>query len=199
LLLFAMRGAIYRTICGSAKAIAIVFALSFVTIRAAPAGEIEVKATRNGDEMTLTATMVAPVNQRVAWEVLTDFNRMAGWVPNLQESRIVSGPDERPMRLAQKGEKRVGPFTFPFESLREIEMAPTQTIKAKGLSGNMRKLESMTRLSSEGEGTRLEYELVFIPNYWVPPLIGPALIRRESRLQFEAIIAEMVRRGETAK
>jgi hypothetical protein len=194
-----MLGATFRTIGGYSKAAAILIALSLASVSAAPTGEIEVSATRNGDEMTLTAKMIAPVNQRVAWEVLTDFNRMAEWVPNLQESRIVSGPDERPMRLAQKGEKRVGPFTFPFESVREVELAPTQTIKAKGLSGNMRKLESLTRLSSEGDGTRLEYELLFIPNYWVPPLIGPALIRRESRLQFEAIIAEMVRRSGSEK
>lgn len=178
------------------KVVAVVFALSFGIVSAAPpTGEVEVKATREGEEMTLTATMYAPVNPRVAWAVLTDFDRMAGWVPNLQESRIVSRPDERPLRLAQKGMKRVGLLTFSFESVREIELAPIQkTMKAKGLSGNMRKLESTTRVSPEGEGTRIEYHLEFIPNYWVPPLIGPALIRRESRLQFEAIIEEMVRR-----
>ena len=71
-----------------------------------------------------------------------------------------------------------------------------ETVKAKGLSGNLRKLESTTRVSLEGEGTRLEYHLEFIPDFWVPPFIGPALIRRESRLQFEAIIDEMVRRRE---
>lgn len=189
----------YRAIPSSPRAVALLFALLLITAYAAAADEVEVNASRNGDEMTLTATMLAPVNPRVAWEVLTDFNRMAQWVPNLQESRIVSGPDERPMRLAQKGEIRVGLLTFAFESVREIEMIPTQSITVKGLSGNMRKLESTTRLSSEGEVTRLDYVLVFIPNYWIPPLIGPALIRRESRLQFEAIIAEMMRRGEPAK
>ena len=35
-----------------------------------------------GDGMTLTATVHAPVNPRVAWAVITDFDRMAGWVPN---------------------------------------------------------------------------------------------------------------------
>lgn len=173
----------------------VVCALSFgVVFAASPTEEVEVKATREGEEMTLTATMYAPVNPRVAWAVLTDFDRMAGWVPNLQESRIVSRPGERPLRLAQTGMKRVGLLTFAFESVREIELTPMQLMKAKGLSGNMRKLESTTRLSAEGEGTRVEYHLEFIPNYWVPPLIGPALIRRESRLQFEAIIEEMKRR-----
>src|SRR5687768_6465577 len=73
------------------KVVAIVFALSVgVASAAPPAGEIEIKATREGEEMTLTATVHAPVNPRVAWAVLTDFDRMPGWVPNLQESRIVS-------------------------------------------------------------------------------------------------------------
>ena len=179
--------------------VAAVFALSFGVVSAAPpAGKMEIKATREGEEMTLTASVHAPVNPRVAWAVLTDFDRMAGWVPNLQESRIVSGPDERPLRVAQKGMKRVGLLTFSFQSVRAIELAPIKTIKAKGLSGNMRKLESTMRVSLEGEGTRLEYHLEFIPDFWVPPFIGPALIRRESRLQFEAIIDEMVRRRQSA-
>ena len=146
--------------------------------------------------MTLSATVHAPVNPRVAWAVITDFDRMAGWVPNLHESRIVSAPGEQPLRVAQKGVKRVGLLTFSFESVRAIDLAPIKTIKAKGLSGNLRKLESTTRVSLEGEGTRLDYHLEFIPDFWVPPFIGPALIRRESRLQFEAIIDEMVRRRE---
>lgn len=181
-------------------AVAIAFALSFGTVDAAPpAGDVQVKATREDEQVTLTAIIHAPVSPRVAWAVLTDFDRMAGWVPNLQESRIVSGPDERPLRLAQKGMKRVGLLTFSFESVREIELMPIRTIKAKVVSGNMRKLESTMRVSPEGEGTRLEYHLELIPNYWVPPLIGPALIRRESRLQFEAIIDEMVRRQQTER
>jgi len=161
---------------------------------ASPSEEVEVSSTRTGEEMTLTATMYVPVKPRVAWAVLTDFDRMARWVPNLQESRVVSKPGERPLRLAQAGMKRVGLLTFAFESVREIELTPMQFMKVKGLSGNMRKWESTTRLSAEGEGTRVDYHLQFIPSYWVPPLIGPALITRESRLQFEAIIAEMKRR-----
>ncbi len=50
---------------------------------------------------------------------------MAGWVPSLQESRIVSSPGERPLRLAQKGVKHVGLLTFPFESVREVYLSPS--------------------------------------------------------------------------
>ena len=167
----------------------------FAASAAPPPAEVEIAATRDGEQMTLTATIYAPVTPQVAWAVLTDFDRMAGWVPNLQESRVVSRPGERPLRLAQKGVKHVGLLTFAFESVREVELAPIQTMKVKGVSGNMRKLESTMRLTPQGEGTRIEYHLELIPNYWVPPLIGPALIRRESRLQFEAIIDEMVRRA----
>jgi len=75
-----------------------------------------------------------------------------------------------------------------------VELVPYEIMKAKNISGNMRKMQSTTRLIPEGTGTRLEYHLEVKPNYWVPPLIGPAFIRAGVRDQFRAIVGEMARR-----
>jgi hypothetical protein len=59
----------------------------------------------------------------------------------------------------------------------------------------MRKLEMETRLTAVGEGVRVDYRAVLVPDFWVPPLIGPAVLRRQAERQFEALIAEMMRRA----
>jgi hypothetical protein len=35
----------------------------------------------------------------------------------------------------------------------------------------------------------------FVPNVWVPPLIGPSVIAAETRKQFDEIRAEILRRS----
>jgi len=159
-----------------------------------PAEEWDIKAVRWEGEVIVDAIMYAPVAPREAWAVLTDFERMAEFVPNLQSSHVLSKPGEHLVRIAQKGAGRLGPFSFPFESVRELELVPYEIMKAKNISGNMRKMQSTTRLIPEGTGTRLEYHLEVMPNYWVPPLIGPAFIREGVRNQFRAIVGEMARR-----
>jgi carbon monoxide dehydrogenase subunit G len=163
---------------------------------AAPAAEEwEIKVLREGGELIVDATLYAPVTPREAWAVLTDFERMAQWVPNLQSSQVLSKPGEMPLRVAQKGAGRVGPFRAPFESVREVELIPEHTMRSKNVAGNMRRMESTTRLFADPSGTRIDYHLEVAPDYWVPPLIGAAVMRGSIRDQFRAIVGEMERRA----
>jgi len=42
---------------------------------------------RRGDLLVVDATLMAPVSQREAWSVLTDFDAMSGFVPISSQSR----------------------------------------------------------------------------------------------------------------
>jgi hypothetical protein len=50
------------------------------------------------------------------------------------------------------------------------------------------------QLEPEAGGTRLQYHAEVQPEFWMPPLIGPAIVRHETAEQFSAIIDEMIRR-----
>lgn len=156
--------------------------------------EVAVRVERDGDAIVVDAEMLVPVAPREAWAVLADFEHFADFVPNMQVSRVVSKPGE-PLRIEQKGRARYGLLSFAFESLREVELTPHETLKSKVLKGNMKRMETLTRLSAEGNGTRIRYHNEAVPDFWVPPLIGPAFIRHEVAEQFGAFIREMLRRS----
>ena len=137
--------------------------------------------------------MHAPVPPAVAWQVLTDFEHMADFVPNLSMSRIVERQDAR-LTVHQKGVGRYGPFSAEFESLREIHLVPLREIRSHGVGGNIQQIDSLMRIDPEGSGTRLHYHSEALPGFWLPPLIGPAVARHETAEQFAAMIREMQRR-----
>lgn len=168
-------------------------ALAWLPAYAADEPEVAVTVARAGDTLTIDALMFVAVTPQEAWAVLADFEHFADFVPNMQVSRIVSKPGE-PLRVEQKGKARYGLLSFSFESLREVELLPFETLKSRAIKGNMKKMETLTRLSAEGGGTRIVYHNEAVPDFWLPPLIGPAFIRHEVAEQFRAFIREMLRR-----
>lgn len=153
----------------------------------------DVRVERIGDSFTVDVRMYAPVPPSLAWTVLTDFERMAEFVPNLSHSQILER-GENTLRVRQKGTARYGPFSSDFETTREIRLAPKREIRAYGVGGNIKRMESVMRLEVEGEGTRLEYHAEVQPDFWLPPLFGPSFVRHETAEQFSAMIREMLRR-----
>jgi hypothetical protein len=55
-------------------------------------------------------------------------------------------------------------------------------------------MDSVMRLEPEPGGIRLQYHAEVQPNFWLPPMIGPALVQHETAEQFSAMIHEMLRR-----
>ena len=81
------------------------------------------------------------VTPAVALEVLTDFEHMTAFMPNLTSSRLVSR-SANVYRVMQHGKADFGPFSFPFESERRIELMPDGRILAQALSGSTKSMRS---------------------------------------------------------
>jgi ribosome-associated toxin RatA of RatAB toxin-antitoxin module len=162
---------------------------------ASPDLEMLVKVTRRGDTFLVDALLFAPVSPREAWAVLTDFDHMSAFVPNLSESRVTSRSDDE-LVVAQKGVARFGVLSFPFESVREVELHPYDSIRSQNIRGNLARLVSVTRLTGAEGGTRIDYQVEVLPAFWVPGFVGEFLIKHEITEQFEAIVKEMLRRRE---
>jgi len=152
-----------------------------------------VRVERAGPSFTVDVVMHAPVAPPLAWAVLTDFAHMADFVPNLARSEILESRDNL-VKVGQKGTARYGFFSTDFESVREMRLTPIREIRAHGIGGNLKRLESVMQLEAEPGGTRLLYHAEVVPGFWFPPMIGPALVRHETAEQFSAVIQEMTRR-----
>lgn len=153
----------------------------------------DVRVEGSGGNFTVDLTMYAPVAPSLAWAVLTDFEHMGEFVPNLVSSEVIERSDNV-LKVNQKGVARYGLFSANFESIREIRLSPPREIRAHGVGGNIRRMESVMQLQTEGAGTRLNYHAEVLPGFWFPPLIGPALVRHDTAEQFSAMLREMTRR-----
>jgi hypothetical protein len=58
----------------------------------------------------------------------------------------------------------------------------------------MRHVESLTTFAADGDGTLIRYHVELVPSIFVAPALSPAFLEHEIQEQFEAIVAEMVRR-----
>lgn len=189
------KGSLSRTIY-----LLLVVLAAFLSVHRAEAGVAgasvhsdQVVATRTDDGFTVDVDIVIAVPVSVAWAVITDFQHMAEFVPNLTESQVLER-NPTGLRVRQRGYKRIGPFSFDFEYLREIRMTPESELRAQGIGGSFKRIETITRLKSVAQGTRLEYHVEAQPNFWVPPWIGPLILRDQTAEQFSALVAEMLKR-----
>lgn len=144
-------------------------------------------------------TFFVPVPAKLAWEVLTDFDHMADFVPNVESSRFVSR-EGNVAHVAQRGKLDFGPFTIRYESERRIEMRPSEgIILARSVAGTTKHMQSEMRLSGQSQGTELSYRVEMVPDRWIPSSVGVSFMRHELAEQFSAIAREMVRRQESRR
>ncbi|MBI2312380.1 MAG: SRPBCC family protein [Betaproteobacteria bacterium] len=138
------------------------------------------------------------MDPRLAWDVLTDYNRLAEFVPGLSASRIASAPGE-PLLLEQKGEAGFLVFRFPVEVVLRVEERPHDRLRFILVRGNMKAMRGEWRVEKAGAGTRVSYDAELTPGFWVPPLIGPHIIRRNVKNQLEGVAREMLKRAAARK
>ena len=127
------------------------------------------------------------------WAVITDYDHATSFISNLEKSEIVSRTEDT-LLVAQKGRMGLRPFSLNIETLTEVRLSPYEKMQGRLISGSMKKSESTTRLYADASGTRLVYHLQSIPQVWMPPVIGRALVEMETRARFRELRDEILRR-----
>ncbi|HEY2254705.1 MAG TPA: SRPBCC family protein [Variovorax sp.] len=168
-------------------------ALAMATSAAAQSPVRKIDVTYDGKTYVVNAQMFAPVPLPVAWDVLTDFPHMAGWVPNVTESKVLT-PGDKEESIEQDGTAKFAGLSFPYTSVRQIVMEPQKTILSTQTKGSMRHQQSLMKLSTEGDGTVMDYRLEVEPNLIASTVMSKDFLAHEIDEQFTAIVAEMTKR-----
>ena len=156
--------------------------------------DIAVRVQKAGAEIVVDVDCPVRAPLLVVWDVLTDYDNMAGFVSNLQFSGIQSRVDNV-LRVRQRGKVARGPLSFSFDNVREIELVPVVEIRSRLVSGDLKSSAFTTRIVEVDGVVHIANSGRYTPNLWVPPVIGPALIEGETRKQFGEIRAEILRRA----
>ncbi len=165
---------------------------------AAAAEAIETRIERQGEYITVNASALMQVDARIAWEVLSDYDNLAQFIPDVKSSRVVSRDGNR-FLVEQKGEFGFFFYRQPVEVMLEVVEEPRRRIDARRISGNIRDLETRYELKASDPGVKLDYVGRFIPEFSVPPFFGMAMVRRIIERRFRAMVEEIVRRDALAR
>ena len=154
---------------------------------------VEVSVRIQGEEVIVDVNCYVRVTPQEAWAVITDYDHATRFISKLEKSVVLSRTGDM-LVVAQKGSMGYGPFSVPLETVTEVRLTPFEQTESRLISGNMKKNEAVTRLSAEAGGTRMVYHLESIPDVWLPPIIGRALVEFETRARFNQLLDEMLRR-----
>jgi carbon monoxide dehydrogenase subunit G len=164
----------------------------------AQAQDVSIRTGRDGDFVTVSASAVMRVDPRIAWAVLSDYDHLAEFIPDVKSSRVVSR-DGNKVRVEQIGEVGFIFYKQPVIMTLEVHEEPLRRITARGVAGNVKGMESYYELHASGPEVRLDYAGRFDPDFTIPPLIGMPVLRRVIERRFRAMVEEIQRRDELAR
>jgi Polyketide cyclase / dehydrase and lipid transport len=155
--------------------------------------DIAVRTSKEGDNIIVDVDLAVQASQDEVWSVLTDYDRMAQFVANLEASTIISRTGNT-LDVMQKGTARYGLLSFPFESVRRVVLTPFRQIHSTIVSGDMTGSEITTRVASDGAMTKVSVRSQFVPTIWLPPVVGLQVIASQTRKQWFTLREEILRR-----
>ena len=159
---------------------------------------IDVTVRIRGDEVIVDVNFHVRDTPQEAWAVMTDYDHATAFISKLERSVILWRSDQL-LLVSQKGTMGYGPFSLTLDTVSEIRLTPFERMQARLVSGNMKKNDATTRLIADATGTRIVHHMESIPDVWMPPIIGRALVEFETRARFRQLVGEMLRRKALAE
>ena len=173
-------------------------ALCLLWFSAEALAERDVRIARDAETIRIDARLQVNAHHHIAWQVLTDYDNLARFVPGLTSSRIVSEPGA-PLQLKQTGQSGFLWLTLPIEVVVRIEEIPLEAIRFTAVSGTLKSKSGEWRIEAQGNTTLLIYRASIVPGFWIPPVIGTAMMGQDVRGKLVGVANEMTRRAATAQ
>ncbi len=187
--------------------------VSLAGLLAHPAGSVAqslptVTVERDGDTFFVRARATVAVDPRVAWDTITDYEHMREFLPHIERSKVIARSGPR-MTVEHVGSFPLFFFDVPVRVRLGVVQQPFDRVVARSEPGDVdgapQTLRSFTGtydlavISIERRAAvRFEYESQFELAEPLPPIVGDlfgtAMVTKTVRLQFEAMVREMVRR-----
>lgn len=160
-------------------------------------GNVSVRVDVQGDTVRINAEAVVAASAKEVWEVLTDWENLPRYISNITASKIVAR-SENTVRVAQTGKAGFGPFSFEFQSTREMTLSPFEKFESRMVAGNMKQFRGLTQLDAVDGGTRIRYQSEAVPDTALPLGLARSTIESETREHYTEITREVMRRKAAA-
>jgi hypothetical protein len=119
---------------------------------------------------------------------LIDYDNYATYFASVKESRVLTRTPDGMLRVKLQLHSCVLFFCRTVNLVRDITEQADGTITARidPAQSDFRETTEQWRITAENGSTRLQYRAELIPAFYVPPLIGPWLVKGQIRSALES-------------
>jgi len=162
-------------------------------VSASAAQDLSVETQRRGAAVEVRAYALVDAAHATVWNTVTDYDRLAQFVPGMHSSRIV-GRRDAALVVEQRGETRFLFFVYPVNVTLLATPRPPDAVDVHLLRGNLKRLDGTYHLEAAGPGRiALRWTGLVEPDQ-LPPLLGELVMRATIRAQFDGMVREIERR-----
>ncbi|CAN6439259.1 unnamed protein product [Victoria cruziana] len=164
--------------------------------------EVEVISWR---ERRIKASITVEADEQAVWEVLTDYERLADFVPNLVCSERIPCPHPGRIWVMQKGLQRALYWHIEARVVLDLQEIPSaeagKELHFRMVDGDFVKFEGKWSLKSgvRSSTTLLSYELNVIPRFNYPAIFIERIVRSDLPVNLQAIAFQTERRRGVSK
>ena len=146
------------------------------------AGEILASSvSHDGAVYTLSVTARIDTPLDMVYRSMTDFDNLAAINPAIEESELLATPAADTRRVRSVIKVCILVFCKRVEQIQDVTLLHDYAIEAVILpqGGDFRSGLAYWQLTASGVSTEMLFTNTFEPDFWVPPVIGPWLIKRK--------------------
>lgn len=155
--------------------------------------EVSVRRINNaGDQVfEVAASGTVKASPAHVWKVLTDYEAMPEFVPDLTKNKVTSRTGHRAV-IEQEGVAR---FLFLKRQINLVVQAAEEPMSAIDISlieGDMKVYSCRWELTALPDGgTRITYTGKMVPKFYVPGMLGSNIISRDIERMMKAVLVRL--------
>ena len=176
------------------------FALMLMLAGSQPAAAaiVTINTRLQGATIDIHASALLKADAATAWRVLTDYDRYAEFIPDLQVSRVVAR-DGAKITVEQSGNAALWLFRLPVHVTFEVNELPPDRLRSRTVAGSVRVLASSYVLVPDASGLRLDYAGQIVPGFELVGHIERMMLERNAARHFQALADEIERRSAASR
>jgi hypothetical protein len=159
----------------------------------AQAAAAKVNASTGLSGVRVEASQVLQADADTVWATLTDYNKLATFIPDMVSSRLISPPGA-PKRVEQIADAGLFAFVMPDHVVLLMEESPNRLIRFRSVSGKVLAMNGEWQIIGDKAPVTLVYRSHIIPMAPLPPLVSDYFVEDEVKKRFEAVGKEAERR-----
>jgi ribosome-associated toxin RatA of RatAB toxin-antitoxin module len=171
----------------------LVFALPAPAQPAQP--DVAVKrVSADGEQVfEVTASGIVKAAPAEVWKVLTDYEGMPDFVPDLEKTKVVSRTGNRAI-VEQSGVARFLFLSRTIHLIVQVVEEPISSIDISLVTGDMKVYSCRWEMNALPDGgTRVAYSGKLVPKFYVPGMLGANIIRRDIERMMTAVLQRLDR------